>query len=58
MFKHKTINTFHWMTWEVNTISKWNLESLCHIKKKNSSKNYLKNGAWKLVQGPFVFAKN
>ena len=37
---HETRNTFYWTTWEVNTISWWNLASLWHItKEKNSSKN-------------------
>ena len=37
--KHKTRNTFHWITWEVNTVCFWNLASLCHIiKEKISSK--------------------
>ena len=59
MPKHKTRNTFHWITWEVNTVCEWNLASLCHItKEKISSKNSTKTATWKLVPGPFVFAKN
>ena len=34
MQKHKTRNTFYWITLEVNTICKWNLASLCHITKE------------------------
>ena len=59
MPKHKTRNTFHWITWKVNTVWWWNFTSLCHItKEKNSSKNSTKAATWKLVLGPFVFAKN
>ena len=59
MPKDKTRYTFYWITWEVNTICKWNLASLCHIKKeKKLSKNSAKTGAWKLFPDPFVFAKN
>ena len=43
MPKHKTRNTFFWISWEVNTACSWNLVSLCHITKeevlsKNSTK--------------------
>ena len=56
---HKTRNTFYWITWEVSTICKWNLVSLCCVtKEKNSSKSSKQTGTWKLVPGPFVFAKN
>ena len=59
MPKHKTRNTFYWMTWEVITVFKWNLASLCHILKDIiSSKHSTKSVAWKLVSVPFVFAKN
>ena len=35
------------------------MTSLCHItKEKISSKNFTKIAGWKLVPGPFVFAKN
>ena len=35
------------------------MASLCHItKEKISSKNFTKTTAWKVVLGPFVFAKN
>ena len=48
----KTRNTFYWITWEVNTVS------LCHIRKeKFLSKNFT-SATWKLVPGPFLFAKN
>ena len=67
MPKHKT-STFHWMTWEVNAVCLFtnlitsvitNLASLCHItKEKISSKFFTKTATWKLVPGPFVFAKN
>ena len=61
--KHKTRNTCYWITWKVNTVSQWlnlNLASLwCHItKEKILSKNSKKTATWKLVPGPFVFAKN
>ena len=57
--KHKTRNTFHWITWEVNTVCQWNFAGLCLMKKeKISSKNSTKIAAWKLIPGPFVFAKN
>ena len=59
MPKHKTRSIFYWITWEANTICKWNLASLCHItKEKKSSKNSTKTTTWNLVPGPFVFAKN
>ena len=59
MPRHKTGNTFYWITWEVNTICQWNLASLCHItKEKISSENFTKTAAWKLVPGPFIFPKN
>ena len=56
---HETRNTFHWITSEVNTVCQLNMASLCHItKEKISSKDFTKTAAWKLVPGPFVFAKN
>ena len=59
MPKHKTRNTFHWITLEVNRVCWWKLASLCHItKEKNSSRNSTKPVGWKLVPGPIVFAKN
>ena len=59
MPEHKTINIFHWITWEVNIVYWLNLASLCQItKEKNSPKNSPKSAAWKLVPDPFVFAKN
>ena len=59
MPKHKTRNSFDWITWEINTVWWWNLFSLCHITKEEiSSKFFTKTAAWKLVLGPFVFAKN
>ena len=59
MSKHKTRNTFYWITWEVSIVCYWNLASLCHISKENnSSENSMKITAWKLVPGLFVFAKN
>ena len=44
MPKHKTRNTFYWITWEV--------------KKIVSSKTSTKSAAWKLPPGSFAFAKN
>ena len=41
MHKHKTRNTFHWITWEVNTVCWWNLASLCHITKKKIHQKFL-----------------
>ena len=35
MPKHKTRNTFYWITWEVNTVWWWNLASLHNITKEN-----------------------
>ena len=32
--KHKTRNTIYWITWEVHTVCKWNLASLCYITKE------------------------
>ena len=59
MPKHKTRNTFHWITWEVSTVCQSNLAGLCHIIKwKISWKNSAKTASWKLVPGPFVFAMN
>ena len=58
MPKHKT-NTFHWITWEVNTVYYWNLASLSHITKENNlSENSTKIAARKVVPGPYVFAKD
>ena len=34
------------------------MSSLYITKEKNLSKIYLKNVAWKLVSGPFIFLKN
>ena len=31
MPKHKTRNTYYWITWEANTVCWWNLASLCDI---------------------------
>ena len=59
MLKNKTRNTFHWITWRVNTVFWWNLVSFCHItKEKKLSKNSTKAAAWKQVPYPFVLAKN
>ena len=59
MPKHETRNTFYWITCKVNTVCWWNLTSSFHItKEKNLSENSTKIAAWKLVPGPFVFAKN
>ena len=50
MPKHKTRNTFHWITWEKNTVYQWNMANIFHIiKEKISSKNFAKTAAWKLV---------
>ena len=50
--KHET-----W-TYEVNTVSWWNLASLCNITKENFSlKNFMKNVAWKLVPDPIWIFK-
>ena len=55
---HKTRNTFHWITWEVNTVNEiWPVYVILQ-KKKTSSKNSTKTDAWKIVSGSFVFAKN
>ena len=57
--KHKTRNTFHWKTWEVNAVCLWNLTSLYHITKKIIfSKNSAKTATWKLVPDhPFCVCK-
>ena len=60
MPKHKTRNTFYWITCEVNC---WCLFMkfgyLCHItREKELSKNSAVTATWKAVPGPFVFAKN
>ena len=34
MPKHKTRNTFYWITWEINTVCQWDLASLYHITKR------------------------
>ena len=58
MPKTKTRNTFYWITWEVITVCKWNLVSLCNILKQIiSSKLSTKTAAWKLVPGPFVLQR-
>ena len=57
--KHKTRNTFYWITWETNTVCQWDLASLYHItKEKFLSKKSTKTATWKQVPGPFVFVKN
>ena len=57
--KHKTRNAFYWITWELNTVCKWNLASLCNIiKEEILSENSTKTASWKVFPGPFVFAKN
>ena len=59
MSKHKTRNTFYWITLGVITVCEWNLAGLCHItKEKISLKHSTKTATWKIVPGPFVFAKN
>ena len=59
MPKHKTRNTFYWITWEINTVCQWDLASLYHItKEKFLSKKSTKTATWKQVPGPFVFVKN
>ena len=57
MTKHKTRNTFYWITWEENTACLWTLASLYHIKKKILSKNTTKTATWKLVPGLFGVCK-
>ena len=51
MPKLKTRNRFDWITWEVNTICKWNLASLYHITKKK--KKIYKICDWKTSPRPF-----
>ena len=59
MAKHKTQNTFYWITYKVNKVYWWNLASLCHITKERFlSKNFTKSATWKVVPGPFVVTKN
>ena len=60
MPKHETQNKFYRITWEITiTVCSGNLASVCHITKEiNLSKNSTKTATWKLVSGPFVFAKN
>ena len=41
MPKHKTKNTFYWITWDVNTVCQWNLPSLCHIMKEKKYQKIL-----------------
>ena len=54
MPKHKTRNTFHWITWEVNTVCQWNLASLCHVtKEKIFQKNCPKTATCKTSSRPF-----
>ena len=56
---HKTRNTFYWITWEVNTVSWWNLASLCHITKGIiAKKGSRKTAVRELVPDFFVFSKS
>ena len=58
MPQRETQNTFYWLTWEVNSVLKWYLASLCNITKENFlSKTFLENRAWKLVPGLFNFQR-
>ena len=52
MPKHKARITFYWITWEVNTVC------LSHIAIEKFYQKVQKKGTWKLVPGPFTFAKN
>ena len=58
MLKHETRNRLYWTTWEVNTICKWNLASLCYItKEKKIIKKFFKNCDWKTRPRPFCDCK-
>ena len=57
MPKHKTRNTFYWITWEVNTVCLRNLASLCHIIKKKIIKTFCKNCNLKTSSRPFFVCK-
>ena len=51
----ETRNKFHWITWKVNTVWSWNLDSLCNIaKEKILSKTSMKNDTWKVISGSFL----
>ena len=43
MPKHKKRDRFYWITWEVNIVCKWNLASLCYIKKEKRFKKFHAN---------------
>ena len=55
--KRKTRNTFHWITWQVNTVCSWNLASLCLIIKKNFIKKFCKNCGLKTKSRPFYICE-
>ena len=57
MPKHKTRNTFYWITLEVNTVNEiWPVYVM--LQKKMLSKNSTKTANWELVPGTFVFENN
>ena len=66
MSKHKTRNTFYWITWKVNCLLMKYGQFISYYKRRYLmticyfilQKNYTKTASWKLVLGPFVFPKN
>ena len=58
MPKHKTRNTFYQITWLLAIqLMKFD-KFMSYSKRTNFIKNYAKTGAWKLLPGPFMFAKS
>ena len=51
MSKHKTENTFHFITWEIILLMKFG-QFMHHYKMNFFLNNSLKIAAWKLVPGP------
>ena len=63
MSKHKTRNTFYWITWKVNSLIMKYGQFISYYKRRYLMticyfilpKNYTKTASWKLVLDPFVF---
>ena len=49
---------FYWITWEENSLLMKFGQYISYYKRNNFIKKFYKTTTWKLVPGPFVFAKN